>query len=442
MRYALAIILLLFQTGILAAQYQSVTEKNDKLTSLPGISHIKETQFVGYLPLASSNFSNTTDNKAGANLFYWFVEGKTPSATTPIVLWLNGGPGASSLYGFFMENGPYVVTSKSTLVPRKHAWTQHAAYLVIDQPASVGFSFGTKKTFANEAEAMDQLYQALLTFFVRHPELAKRPLFLAGQSYAGKFLPKLATRILAGNKKLQLKGLIIGNAWVNPLLQQSANADFAYSHGLIDFHQQQKVAKLYQQCAKEIQKQSPSSRRANAVCKKMQEYIQAASGNLNLANIASDKKSSDADMLHYLNRQDVRAALHVDPRVGKFNIFSKLVEDNLEIGEQDSAADLYPALLKAGIPILFYSGVEDGKDCNFMGTDRWLNALSWYGSRDFVAAHTCIWRVNKEVAGYAKTSHGLTVVKVRGAGHLAPMDKPEQILDLLGKFVQGESICQ
>ncbi|CAN5428515.1 peptidase S10 [soil metagenome] len=432
MRYAFVIILLLFQIVSVAAQYNAGTEKTEQLTSLPGIGAIRNIQFVGYLPVVSPNFSN---------LFFWFVESKTPTANTPIVLWLNGGPGASSLYGFFMENGPYVITSQGTLAPRKYTWTQHAAYLVIDQPAGVGFSFGTKKTFANEDEAMDQLYNALLTFFIRHPNLATRPLFLAGGSYAGKYLPKLATRILADEKKLPLKGIIIGNAWVNPILQQSANADFAYSHGLIDFQQQKKVTELYQQCAKEIYKKFPSSRRANEVCKQMQEYIRNASGNLNLANITTDKKVGDADMLRYLNRQDVRAALHIDSRVGRFNTFSKSVEDNLEIGVQDSAAELYPALLKAGVPVLFYAGVEDGKDCNFMGTDRWLNALHWHGHRDFAAAHTCIWRVNNEVAGYAKTYQGLTLVKVRGTGHLAPMDKPEQILELFGKFVQGEPIC-
>ena len=416
----------------------------DRLTLLPGLGAINDVEFAGYLPLVGPDcIQERCANNAG-NLFYWFVESRSNSKAAPLVLWLNGGPGAASLYGFFMETGPYRVRSDGTIVKRKFAWTEQAHYLMIDQPAGVGFSYGTAKSYVNEAEAMDQLYHALIIFFQRHPELAAKPLYLAGQSYAGKYLPQLATRILAGNSKgqtIHLKGLIIGDGWINPRLQQFANMEMAYSHGLIDRTTRNKAEALYQRCVQEIDKAIPSTRQANQVCSKMQELIKKTSGDINLANIATDKELDDSAMIHYLNTPEVRKALHVDPRVKQFSSFSKMAANTLEIGEQDSVAHLYPQLLAAGVRVLIYNGLEDAKDSNFISTDLWLEALNWHGKKQFADASTCVWRIRGQVAGYAKTAEGLTQVKLRGAGHIAPADQPERVLDLLTRFIADQSFC-
>ncbi|RWS21946.1 venom serine carboxypeptidase-like isoform X2, partial [Leptotrombidium deliense] len=59
-----------------------------------------------------------TVNKAyNSNLFFWFFKAKDSKA--PIILWLQGGPGASSMYGLFMENGPFEITEKMKIKCRK-----------------------------------------------------------------------------------------------------------------------------------------------------------------------------------------------------------------------------------------------------------------------------------------------------------------------------------
>lgn len=343
-----------------------------------------------------------------------------------------------------MENGPYVINKDGTLSERHYSWNQKANYLVIDQPAGVGFSYGEPNTFSNESEAIDQLYGALKIFFQQHPELESKPFYLAGESYAGKYLPQLAIRIISETgttPKINLKGLLIGDAWVNPRLQQRANADFAYSHGLIDRQVRDQVLKLYDLCIKEIDKTMPSSRKANRVCKKMQELIEKESGGLNMANIAKGTEPDDALMIHYLNKSEVRHALHVDKRIQQFNNFSKQVADQLEIGEQDSVADLYPKILAAGIRVLIYNGLEDGKDSNFMSTELWLSALKWPFKNKFAHAASCVWRTDGKVAGYAKTAGGLTQVKIRNAGHLAPIDQPARLFDLFNRFIRNKPLC-
>lgn len=419
----------------------SFVRSPDRVNYLPGWGCVNDLELAGTLPIKKTQNKITHDEPG---LFYWFVESRHPMPNSPLVLWLNGGPGASSMYGFFMETGPYKVTENQTLIKRKSSWTEVANYLVIDQPAGVGLSWGEKNTYANESEAMDQLYQALLAFFERHKELASRPLYIAGESYAGKYIPELSMRILSGNNKNQtipLRGIMIGDGWVNPKIQQSSNAEFAYAHGLIDRATYKNVTALYLKCAEEIDKKTPSTRAANQLCGQMQALIQKESGGLNLANLYKGKEPSDAYLTDYLNRKDVRQILHVMPKTRLFNTFSSMVSDKLEIGEQDSVAPLYETLLKHKIRVLIYNGLDDAKDCNFMGTDKWLSVLVWPYQQAFSKANTCVWRVNHKVAGYVKTANLLTQIKIRHAGHLAPIDQPEVLLNMFQQFINEKPYC-
>ena len=55
-----------------------------------------------------------TLSKSPGQLHYWFIESESSPASDPIVLWLNGGPGSSSLIGLLTENGQ-IVTSDDSL---------------------------------------------------------------------------------------------------------------------------------------------------------------------------------------------------------------------------------------------------------------------------------------------------------------------------------------
>ncbi|KAI9151690.1 Carboxypeptidase S1 [Paramyrothecium foliicola] len=77
------------------------------------------------------------------NLFFWFVEAREP--TTTLTIWLNGGPGSSSMYGFFTGNGPCEVIEKGLneydTAAREWGWDRASNMLYIDQPNQVGFSY-------------------------------------------------------------------------------------------------------------------------------------------------------------------------------------------------------------------------------------------------------------------------------------------------------------
>ncbi|OQR86765.1 serine protease family S10, partial [Achlya hypogyna] len=102
-----------------------------KITELPGaVDAIPFDQYAGHLQLQSN----------GQKMFYWLVESEESPATDPLVLWLNGGPGCSSLGGFFTELGPFVVNSDLTLTRNPYAWNRKANVVFLESPAGVGFS--------------------------------------------------------------------------------------------------------------------------------------------------------------------------------------------------------------------------------------------------------------------------------------------------------------
>ena len=106
----------------------------------------------------------------------------------PLVLWLQGGPGGSSLFGLFVEHGPYYVDENRSLNIRPTSWNIPYNVLYIDQPAGTGFSFTDKEEgFAtNQEDVARDLYEALQQFYKLFPHLNKNELYVTGESYAGK----------------------------------------------------------------------------------------------------------------------------------------------------------------------------------------------------------------------------------------------------------------
>ncbi len=107
----------------------------------------------------SKDANITTQNH---NLFYWLFKNSTVN-NTGLVFWLNGGPGSSSMFGLFLENGPLRVTRTGTgsndyvVSLTDHHWGQVADVVFLDQPVGTGFSYGTPLNERMEQGAEDVL---------------------------------------------------------------------------------------------------------------------------------------------------------------------------------------------------------------------------------------------------------------------------------------------
>lgn len=105
------------------------------------------------------------------NLFFWHFENRHIANRKRTVIWLNGGPGCSSMDGALMEIGPYRVRDKERLVYNEGAWDEFANLLFIDNPVGTGFSYVDTDSYVHELKDMaDQLVIFLEKFFAIFPE--------------------------------------------------------------------------------------------------------------------------------------------------------------------------------------------------------------------------------------------------------------------------------
>ncbi|CAG2110145.1 unnamed protein product, partial [Medioppia subpectinata] len=146
------------------------------VTELPNAHNISS--YSGFL---------TVNKKLNNNLFFWFFPALNNDKTAPVILWLQGGPGCSSMLGLFTEMGPFKLDDKLNLMANKYSWSQNYSVLYIDSPVGTGFSYTTDaKGFAtNEQNVAEDLYNALQQFFKLFAEYKNNEFYVTGESYAG-----------------------------------------------------------------------------------------------------------------------------------------------------------------------------------------------------------------------------------------------------------------
>uniref|UniRef100_A0A1B6FN54 Carboxypeptidase n=2 Tax=Cuerna arida TaxID=1464854 RepID=A0A1B6FN54_9HEMI len=139
----------------------------------------------------------TVNKNCDSHLFFWFFPAQKDNwKDAPLLLWLDGGPGSTSLHGVFDRQGPFT-SYKEGLRKRKYSWNVKNNYLIIDQPVGTGYSFTGKHCYpTNETAVGEELYQAVLQFHQLFPNFQKGKFFISGSSYAGHYIPALGHMIL------------------------------------------------------------------------------------------------------------------------------------------------------------------------------------------------------------------------------------------------------
>ncbi|CAN0879854.1 Serine carboxypeptidase-like 51 [Linum grandiflorum] len=158
-----------------------------------------------------------------AHLFWWLY--KSPnrvedlSSPWPTILWLQGGPGGSGVgFGNFLELGPL----DGDLQPRNFTWLRKADLLFVDSPVGTGFSYVEDESLAvkTDDESATDLTTLLKALYNDNDALQKSPLYIFAESYGGKFAVTLGVTavkaIEAGELRLRLGGVALGDSWISP----------------------------------------------------------------------------------------------------------------------------------------------------------------------------------------------------------------------------------
>ncbi|CAO2817366.1 unnamed protein product [Amaranthus hypochondriacus] len=424
--------------------YNKEMKKKDRIVKLPGQPPVNFTQYGGYV---------TVDTNNGRAFYYYFVEAPTNNKKLPLLLWLNGGPGCSSLaYGAMEEIGPFRVKSDGkTLYRNKNSWNHVANVLFLESPSGVGFSYSnTTSDYDNngDTKTAEDNYVFLLNWFERFPEYKGRDFYISGESYAGHYVPQLAHAILQHNinttKKytINLKAILIGNAVLNDETDLKGMYEYFWSHAIIS---DQVKNDIVEHC-----NFSSSVITQNHICQAATNQVDVDTQYLDVYNIyapvclssnLTDRPKklthtldpcSDHYVTAYMNSPEVQKALHanVTKLFYDWQPCSAVITKWLD--SPTTVIPLLKELMTKGLRVWIFSGDTDGR-IPVTSTRQSLNAMDlpiktkWHP-----------WFVKGEVGGYTQEYEGkLTFASVRGAGHQVPSFQPIRALALISHFLAG-----
>ncbi|KAK4478351.1 hypothetical protein RD792_017641, partial [Penstemon davidsonii] len=311
----------------------------DRVIKLPGQPKTSPniSQFSGYI---------TVNEDHGRALFYWFFEAQSQPIKKPLLLWLNGGPGCSSIgYGAAVELGPLRVGKNGDFLEfNQHSWNKEANLLFLESPIGVGFSYtntSSDLTKINDGFVAEDSYNFLVNWLKRFPQFKNHEFYISGESYAGHYVPQLAELVYERNKNkkkypyINLKGFIVGNPETNDYFDYKGLLEYAWSHSVI-------------------------SDQDYSVAKRAQNY-----GFGRMKRILGGYDPCYSKYAEkYFNRIDVQKAFHINSRgLGKSMKWTVCNDSVFRTYNYTvfSVLPIYRKLIKGGLKIWIYSGDADGR---------------------------------------------------------------------------------
>jgi len=380
-----------------------------------------------------------------SNLFFWYFPAEFNAKDAPVLLWLQGGPGGSSLFGLFNENGPFQVLDNLEVVKRQTSWTLTHHVIYIDNPVGTGFSFTMlDKCYAQTQENVaTDLYDALTQFFVMFPNIAKNDFYVTGESYAGKYVPALAHRIHLLNPtataKINLKGMAIGDGLCDPVTMTNYG-DFLFSIGLLDeldrnyFTQLQDIMVNYINQEKYEDAFRVFDQLLNGDTTTTSSYFANVTGFTWYFNYLLSEGPKDLGYYNQLIEKDyIRKAIHVGNLT--YNDGKKVEQFLLK----DIMKSVKPWIqeIMDHYKVMIYNGQLD-VIIAWPLTESFITTLNWNTNHNYTGTIRSQWHVGDDLAGYVKQVGDFTQVLVRNAGHMVPYDQPKWSFDLINRWTSGK----
>uniref|UniRef100_A0A0D9XRX7 carboxypeptidase D n=1 Tax=Leersia perrieri TaxID=77586 RepID=A0A0D9XRX7_9ORYZ len=451
-----------FLSLLSVASWKAVAAAGTTVTSLPG--------FDGPLPFSLETGYVEVNETTVVNLFYYFVYSENDPDQDPLLVWLTGGPGCSSISGLAHEIGPFQFVAEwyngrefPKLIYRPETWSKISNIIFVDSPVGAGFSYADTEegSKSSDTKAVQELLIFLRKWLLDHPQFLQNRLYIGGDSYGGIIVPTLTLAIdesnyLGEKPHLNLKGYIAGNPVTDPQFDEDGKIPFLHGMGLISDelykHAKETCRGKYSatsnaQCAHSIQAINDCTKDINMahilepICQEiyspMSHNTVARDGmsRLMLESAAADddddlNKASYVLLKIWANDETVRANLGNSWEWKRCNYdinYNKVIHSTVEY---------HLMLMRKGYRSIIYSGDHDGT-ITFIGTQEWIRSMNLSIADDWRP-----WYVAGQVAGFTRSyaSNNLTYATVKGAGHTAAEYKPKQCLKMFARWISGNSL--
>ncbi len=376
-----------------------------------------------------------------------------------------------------------------------YSWNSNATMIFLDQPVGVGFSHTRWKDASRKDPPPSRIYttsaaardaSAFLHLLAEHAQQiygkhrAIQSFNIAGESYAGRYIPLIAAQVLRDNDAaskhperglhpLPLDSLLIGNGITSPKHQYKAYATWACSDVSGDgpfldkktcdgmFASLPTCEKLTAKCNANGHKDASYSNIACSTASTFCEGALSSKWDLTNTSVYDYKHKTDYDeeawVAHFLNLKSTKKALGVDGTTGdKHNgVFigcSDTVGEDFALtgdGARDSTWAVKEVLARKTTRILAYSGRRDFI-CNSQGNEAWTLDLEWEGAEAYRKKPLEKWYEAAEpgskegkgrLAGEFRAQDNFTFAIVDASGHFVPHDQPRAALTMFNRWLHN-----
>jgi cathepsin A (carboxypeptidase C) len=387
--------------------------------------------------------------------------------------------------GMLAELGPWRTKyDGSGLTWFEHRWTKIANIIFLESPQCVGYSYATTEACSStdNITALDN-HEAMRSFLVKFPEYRANEFFVTGESYAGIYVPTLAARIV-DDPDFNFKGFAVGNAVTDDEVMTNAYTYFAWARGLFGTDLWDS---LLTQCCEDANPSLCQFYRSNsAQCRVLVARVSNVQWRLGLnpydvyaecyggapdargvyweTAAAAEVMLADGSTLYadeqysqfvralsaaknvtvripcsytddretYLNRADVRAALHVEPEQ-----YWLPCSNIAYVKQYVNVRAEYNKILDRGHRILVFFGDLD-MACDHLGGMWFVESLDKQVVEPFKQWFYPDSLGFNQIAGFVSQYDRLTFVSVKGAGHFVPTDSPVAAFQMFERFLTNK----
>ncbi|XP_043288503.1 venom serine carboxypeptidase-like [Venturia canescens] len=385
----------------------------------------------------------TVNKSFDSNLFFWHIAAEENPKSAPVILYLQGSLGVSSMLSLFTENGPiYIDEDDASVNIRRLSWHKTYHVIYIDSPVGSGFSYTNSEEgySTNDDQVAANLREALIQFFQLNPQLRDNDFFLAGSNYAGKFIPALghAIHLYNANAKsssaINLKGIFIFNGYVDPVNQ------LVYSKPLLDeqlievecksdFLEMEKDVRAFINANKHLQAyKATEAFQAKHSCSWGDDLLLNFPFNVLVSNGLSDNEN----LFKFLQRRDIQHSLHVGNRA--FTAVSKPVRNHLEADITRSQAQTLATLLNY-YRVLIVSSYGDTY-CLPENIENYLSKLTWSRASEY--KNSPIQESENYIEGKERLKRGgnLAYLWIEESDHWITDQNSDKVLIVLKKWTK------
>lgn len=327
----------------------------------------------------------------------------------------------------FYELGPWLVKQDLSLQPNPGSWNRIFGLLFLDNPIGSGFSIAasTQEIPRDQHHVAKHLFIAIKNFIGLDASFKSRPVYITGESYAGKYLPALGYYILKKNLRLpvesrvNLAGVAIGNGLTDPEFQVATHAVNAYNLGLINEKQKALLEGIQLEAVGYARRGNWSE--ATDARTRVLDTLANMTGLATLYDFTRLIPYQDDLVAEFLNNVEAKRALGANESL-VFELCSDVVGEVLGDDVMKSVRCMVEFLVKK-TRVLLYQGQCDLRD-GVVSNLEWMKMIKWEGIDEFLEAERKVWRVEGKLAGYVQKWKSLSHAVVMNAGHLVPTDQP------------------